>query len=99
MSSSIIFVRLKSSCFFLIKLSAFARTVNVFKPKKSNLTSPAFSTNFILNCVAGISSSFNLYKGTNSFKGLSPITKPAACVETCLFNPSRSIAVDKSSFT
>ena len=29
-------------------------TVSVFRPRKSNFTSPAGSTYFMLNCVAGI---------------------------------------------
>ena len=56
-------------------------TDNVFKPKKSNLTNPADSTHFILNWVAGISDFASLYSGTRVFKGLSPITSPAACVD------------------
>ena len=38
-----------------IKSIAPLTTVRVFNPKKSNLTKPACSTHFILNCVAGIS--------------------------------------------
>ena len=35
--------------------TAFWITVSVFSPRKSNLTSPASSTHFMLNCVAGMS--------------------------------------------
>ena len=55
-----ILFKLKFLSFFIINDSALAKTVKVLRPKKSNLTRPAFSTNFILNCVAGISSSLNL---------------------------------------
>ena len=39
----------------LIIMSLLATTVIVFKPRKSNFTSPACSTYFILNCVTGMS--------------------------------------------
>ena len=35
--------------------TAFCSTVSVFRPRKSNFTSPAVSTYFMLNCVTGIS--------------------------------------------
>ena len=65
-------------------------TVNVFNPKKSNLISPAFSAEYISNCVEG-SRRFDdesLYNGTTSVNFRSAITTPAACVATFLFSPS-----------
>ena len=35
-------------------MTPFSSTVRVFSPRKSNFTSPAFSTNFMLNCVTGM---------------------------------------------
>src|SRR6056300_1505990 len=68
----------------------FLITVNVFKPKKSNLTKPTSSEDFISNWVTGNGKvdDKSLYKGTISSKFLSPITTPAACVATFLYNPS-----------
>ena len=65
-------------------------TVNVFKPKKSNLTNPAFSAEYMSNWVEGSNKSAeeSLYKGTVSVNFLSAITTPAAWVATFLFNPS-----------
>ena len=58
----------------------FLITVSVFKPRKSNLTNPASSEDFMSNCVTGIGKleDKSLYSGTNSSKFLSPITTPAA---------------------
>ena len=65
-------------------------TVNVFNPKKSNFTSPAFSAEYISNCVDGNNkfAETSLYKGTTSVSFLSAITTPAACVATFRFSPS-----------
>jgi hypothetical protein len=65
-------------------------TVNVFNPKKSNFTKPAFSAEYISNCVDGNNkfAETSLYKGTTSVNFLSAITTPAACVATFLFKPS-----------
>ena len=60
LSSNETLLRLNFLSFAFISISAFDKIVRVFKPKKSNLTKPAFSTNFMLNWVAGISSSLNL---------------------------------------
>ena len=38
-----------------ISFCAFSITVSVLRPRKSNFTSPAFSTYFMLNWVAGMS--------------------------------------------
>ena len=88
-----------------IKSVARCNTVNVFSPKKSNLTKPAFSAHFIVNCVTGISDRGSRYNGTSSASGRSPITKPAACVEACRYKPSsfietvmRSATCSSSSF-
>ena len=62
----------------LIRSIACCRTVSVFSPRKSNLTSPASSTDFILNCVTGNSDAGSRVNGTNSANGRSPITNPAA---------------------
>ena len=64
--------------------------VSVFKPRKSNLISPAFSAEYISNCVEGNNKSaeLSLYKGTLSVNFLSAITTPAACVATLRFKPS-----------
>ena len=64
-------------------------TVNVFKPKKSNLTKPAFSAEYISNWVDGNKrfEEASLYKGTTSVNFLSAITTPAAWVATFLLSP------------
>ena len=74
----------------LINFCVLLITVNVFKPKKSNLINPAFSAEYISNCVDGNNKldDASLYKGTVSVNFLSAITTPAACVATFLFNPS-----------
>jgi hypothetical protein len=41
-------------------------TVSVFRPRKSNFTSPASSTFFMLNCVTGMSERGSRYIGTSS---------------------------------
>ena len=65
-------------------------TVSVFNPKKSNFTNPAFSAEYISNCVDGNNrlAEISLYKGTISVSFLSAITTPAACVATFRFKPS-----------
>ena len=51
-------------------------TVRVFKPKKSNFINPAFSAEYISNCVDGNNKSadISLYNGTTSDSFLSAIT-------------------------
>ena len=80
----------KSLFFLLINFCVLFITVNVFKPKKSNLLNPAFSAEYISNCVDGNkrSADESLYRGTNSVNFLSAITTPAACVAIFLFKPS-----------
>ena len=55
-------------------------TVNVLRPKKSNLIRPEFSAEYISNCVDGKSKlvDISLYKGTVLVSFLSAITTPAA---------------------
>ena len=55
-------------------------TVKVFNPKKSNLINPAFSAEYMSNCVEGNNKSevASLYNGTISVNFLSAITTPAA---------------------
>jgi hypothetical protein len=57
--------------------------------KNQTLTKPAFSAEYISNCVDGNNKSAveSLYNGTISVNFLSAITTPAACVATFLFNP------------
>jgi hypothetical protein len=43
-------------------------TVSVFRPRKSNFTSPAFSTSFMLNWVTGMSERGSRYSGTSSIQ-------------------------------
>ena len=43
--------------------------------------------------MTGISVRGSRYNGTSSTRGLSPITTPAACVEACLFNPSKDTPI------
>jgi hypothetical protein len=62
-------------------VTAFSSTDSVFRPRKSNLTSPACSTHFMLNWVTGMSERGSRYIGTSSHSGRSPITMPAAWVE------------------
>ena len=81
---------LKSLTFLLINFCVLLITVKVFNPKKSNLIKPAFSAEYISNCVEGNNKSADasLYKGTTSVNFLSAITTPAAWVATFLFKPS-----------
>ena len=65
----------------VINFTAPSSTVSVFRPRKSNLTSPACSTYFMLNWVTGMSERGSRYIGTSSDSGRSPMTMPAACVE------------------
>jgi hypothetical protein len=53
----------------LISRTAVWITVSVFRPRKSNFTSPAFSTSFIANCVT-ISPFCPRKHGTYSQSGL-----------------------------
>ena len=64
-----------------ISLTARSSTVSVFRPRKSNFTSPACSTYFMLNWVTGMSERGSRYIGTSSDSGRSPMTMPAAWVE------------------
>ena len=64
-------------------------TVNVFKPKKSNLTKPAFSADTYQTELMVIKDlKKHLYKGTTSVNFLSAITTPAVRVATFLLRPS-----------
>ena len=76
--------------FLLISFWVLLITVNVFNPRKSNLIKPAFSAEYISNCVEGNNrlAVESLYKGTASVNFLSAITTPAAWVATFLFKPS-----------
>ncbi len=65
----------------LSSFTAVSSTVSVLRPRKSNFTSPAASTHFMLNWVTGMSDFGSRYIGTSSASGRSPITMPAACVE------------------
>ena len=78
---------LNSELILPINFCALSITVRVFKPKKSNFINPAFSAEYISNCVEGNSKSaeLSLYKGTVSVSFLSAITTPAACVATLRF--------------
>ena len=71
---------MKSLFFLLINFCVLFITVNVFKPKKSNLINPAFSAEYMSNCVDGNNKSadVSLYKGIDSVSFLSAITTPAA---------------------
>ena len=76
--------------FLLINFCVLSITVKVLKPKKSNFIKPAFSAEYMSNCVEG-SNKFedkSLYRGTVSDRFFSAITTPAAWVATFLFNPS-----------
>ena len=73
---------------FLIYFSHSSIMLNVVRPKKSNLISPAFSTYFIENWVALVLVFGSLYSGTTLDKLSCPITTPAAWVEACLWVPS-----------
>ena len=64
-----------------ISSTARSSTVSVFRPRKSNFTSPACSTYFMLNWVTGMSERGSRYIGTSSDSGRSPMTMPAAWVE------------------
>ena len=76
--------------FFFISFCVLLITVRVLSPKKSNLIRPAFSAEYISNCVEGNkkSADVSLYKGTDSVNFLSAITTPAAWVAIFLFKPS-----------
>ena len=64
---------LKLIFFLFISFCVLLMTVKVFNPKKSNLISPAFSAEYISNCVDGKSKSevISLYKGTELVNFLS----------------------------
>ena len=64
-----------------MSFTAVFSTVSVFRPRKSNFTSPACSTHFMLNWVTGMSERGSRYIGTSSDSGRSPMTMPAAWVE------------------
>ena len=55
---------------------------------KSNLIKLADSTQYLSNCVTGISESGSRYNGTICSSGSAPITTPAAWVEAFLSSPS-----------
>ncbi len=75
----------------LISFTASLITVSVFKPRKSNLTSPASSTSSFANCVT--SSPFcPRQRGTYSQSGFSPMTTPAACMPVERVSPSSARA-------
>ena len=79
----------------------FLITVRVFNPSKSNFTRPAFSEEYISNCVEGKRELLDksLYKGTNSANFSSGITTPAAWVAIFLFKPSSFFEISISFFT
>ena len=64
--------------------SARCRIVSVVSPRKSNFTSPACSTYFMLYWVTSVSVFGSRYSGTSSIRSRSPITRPAAWVLACL---------------
>ena len=73
-------------------------TVRVLSPRKSNFTSPAFSTMSLSYWVTMPSSSPAGRKhGTYSHSGRSPMTTPAACLPAWRFNPSSRLATSSSS--
>ena len=59
---------------------ALSITVRVFNPRKSNFIKPAFSAEYMSNCVDGNNNSaeLSLYNGTVSVNFLSAMTTPAA---------------------
>ena len=63
-------------------------TVMVLRPRKSNLTRPAFSTRFMSHWVT-VSLFLPLYSGTYSVMAVSETTTPAAWVEAWRASPSR----------
>ena len=81
------------------RFTAVCRTVSVVRPRKSNFTSPACSTHFMLNWVTGSCDFGSRYIGTSSESGRSPITMPAACVEAWRCRPSSFIAISKARLT
>ena len=63
-------------------------TVSVFRPRKSNFTSPACSTHFMLNWVTGIADLRVAVERHELLSGRSPMTTPAAWVEAWRCRPS-----------
>ena len=53
--------------------------VRVLSPKKSNLTSPIFSTSSLSNCVSTEDVSLSKYIGEKSASDPGAITTPPAC--------------------
>src|SRR6266436_4063136 len=98
-SSSGSLARLSSTPRRLNSFTARSSTVRVFSPRKSNFTSPAGSTHFMLNWVTGMSDFGSRYSGTSSLSGRSAITMPAAWVEACRVRPSRRCAMSKARAT
>ena len=62
--------------------------VRVLSPKKSNLTSPIFSTSSLSNCVSTEDVSLSKYIGEKSASDPGAITTPPACFPMFLMPPS-----------
>ena len=87
--------------FFRNLFMVLSITVKVLRPKRSNLTSPAFSDEYISYCVEGKIKFevWSMYNG-NCSANISPaITTPAACVAIFLFKPSNFKDSSRSFFT
>ena len=86
----------KSIPWLIINWTQLSMRVRVFSPRKSNFTSPAFSTCFISNCVRYVLVSGSLYNGTSLKISSFEITTPAAWIDVCLFKPSSLNAISRS---
>ena len=79
----------------LMLSTALLMTVMFRSPRKSNLTSPTFSMNFMSN-EATCSPFFPVNRETYSCMGRSETTTPAAWVDACLASPSSFWEISKS---
>ncbi|MNV60411.1 hypothetical protein D3C71_1528720 [compost metagenome] len=83
----------------LIISNAQSMIVRVRKPRKSNFTSPAYSTSFLSNWVTGCCPSASQYNGAKSVILVGAITTPPACLPALRVTPSSLRAMSISALT
>ena len=79
--------------------TALSITSRLRRPRKSIFSRPSFSTSPIENCVTTSESAPFCWSGTYSISGRSPITTPAAWIESARTRPSSGFARSTISLT